>query len=150
MGWHQLIGPALVSVYSSHAYKLCTQADTRIRMNPDKNVFFDILKHVLIKTYPKHVSTPPMVLSFHLNSSHNNPKHVPIPLKVLDFHLNPSHSKTHAFTCPNIKIKDQSKTKKMRKFENSPILPMHLLRDDLVTCRLVEETHSALLSYSNM
>ena len=50
-------------------------------MNIDSGSFFDIFKHALIKTHPKHIPTPP---------------------KVLDFHLNPSHSKTQAFTCSKI------------------------------------------------
>ena len=64
-------------------------------MNPDREVFFDIFKHILIKNRPKCVPTPP---------------------KVSGFHLNPSHSKTQAFTYPKTywnKISKQNS--KMRK-----------------------------------
>ena len=64
-----------------HEHKSCTQARVRVRMNQDREVFFDIFKHISIKTYHKHVPTLP---------------------KVSGFHLNPSHSKTQVFTSPKI------------------------------------------------
>ena len=64
-----------------HKYKLRTQADTRVRMNLDKEVFFNIFKNISIKSHPKHVLSP---------------------LKVSGFHLNSSHSKAQALTCPKI------------------------------------------------
>ena len=75
--------------------KLCMHADSRVCINPDRELFFNIFKHILIKTLPNHVST----LS-----------------KVLGFHLNSSHSITQAFTYPKTNYNGGSKPNlKMRK-----------------------------------
>ena len=79
----------------SHEYKLLMQA-RYMRMHERRQiVFFDIFDHLLIKTHPKYVPTPP---------------------KVSGFHLNPSYNKTQAFTCPKKKKNGRSEqNSKMRK-----------------------------------
>ena len=59
-----------------------------------QRVFFDILNQLLIKIHPKHVPTPP---------------------KVLGFHLNPSHNKTQAFSSPKIDLNGRSKENEKKK-----------------------------------
>ena len=66
------------------------QVNIRIRMSIDRKVFFDIFKHILIKTHPRYIPTPP---------------------KVSGFHLDLSHSKTY-YVQKQIEIEDQSKTQK--------------------------------------
>ena len=68
-------------ILGKQEYKLRTQIDARACINPDREVFFDIFKHISIKIHPKHV---------------------PIPPQVSGLHLNPSHSKTQTFTYPKI------------------------------------------------
>ena len=55
----------------SYVHKLRMQEDSRVHMNLDGEVFFDVFKHILIKTHPKHILTLPKVSGFHLNPSHN-------------------------------------------------------------------------------
>ena len=64
-----------------HECKLHMQAPACVCTNIDSGSLFDIFKHALIKTHPKHI---------------------PTPSKVLGFHLNPSLNKIQAFTFPKI------------------------------------------------
>ena len=50
-----------------------TQADIHVRISTDREVFFEIFNHLLIKTHPKHVSTPLKVSGFHLDRPTTNP-----------------------------------------------------------------------------
>ena len=114
----------------SHEYKLLMQA-RYMRMHERRQiVFFDIFDHLLIKTHPKYVPTPP---------------------KVSGFHLNPSYNKTQAFTCPKKKKKwkIRAKLKNEKSLKNLPIQHLHSLKDDLVACRSVEETRLALQPHSS-
>ena len=73
-----------------HEHKSRTQTRVLIHMNPRKEVFFNIFKHISTKTHPKHLHTP---------------------LKVSDFHLKLSHSKTQAFKSPKKRLKWKIKGK---------------------------------------
>ena len=64
------------SCIRTHEYKLCMQANTHVRMNTNKEVFFDIFSNISIKTHPKYVPTPPKVLGFFKTETTAEPKHL--------------------------------------------------------------------------
>ena len=107
----------------THEYKLRTQADTRVHVNPDREVFFDIFKHISIKSRPKHVPTPPENVRFSSKPIVQQNPSICMSKNIL-----------------NWKIK--AKLENEKSLKNLPIRSMHSLRYGHVACGSMRGTRS--------
>ena len=73
---------AWVKSLCTHGLSMHTQANIHVRISTDREVFFGIFNHLLIKTHSKHVSTPPKVSGFHLDRPTTKSKHLYVQKQI--------------------------------------------------------------------